>query len=162
MGPWFDPWVKKITWGGNGDPLQYSCLRNSMVKGAWWAIVHGVTKSRPWLNTHTLHCKYFNISSMASKEYNHLVHLFKEAMSSQGVKLKKKKKFLLHDSAHFEETKSDWKFHFENLYIIEKQIIPLSVLCNRWTGHLANEIFFFSKKFIDWMELAKIYICCVC
>ena len=28
---------------------------------------------------------------MASKEYNHLVHLFKEAMSSQGVKLKKKK-----------------------------------------------------------------------
>ena len=26
-------------------PLQYSCLENSMDGGAWWAIVHGVTKS---------------------------------------------------------------------------------------------------------------------
>ena len=30
---------------GNGNPLQYSCLVNSMDKGAWWATVHGVTKS---------------------------------------------------------------------------------------------------------------------
>ena len=29
---------------GNGNPLQYSCLGNSMDRGAWWAIVHGVTK----------------------------------------------------------------------------------------------------------------------
>ena len=31
--------------GGNGNPLQYSCLENSMDRGAWWATVHGVTKS---------------------------------------------------------------------------------------------------------------------
>ena len=31
---------------GNGNPLQYSCLENSMDRGAWWATVHGVTKSR--------------------------------------------------------------------------------------------------------------------
>ena len=30
---------------GNGNPLQYSCLENSMDRGAWWAVVHGVTKS---------------------------------------------------------------------------------------------------------------------
>ena len=30
---------------GNGDPLQYSCLENSMDRGAWRATVHGVTKS---------------------------------------------------------------------------------------------------------------------
>ena len=30
---------------GNDNPLQYSCLENSMDKGAWWAIAHGVTKS---------------------------------------------------------------------------------------------------------------------
>ena len=30
--------------GGNGNPLQYSCLRNPMDKGAWQATVHGVTK----------------------------------------------------------------------------------------------------------------------
>ena len=28
---------------GNGNPLQYSCLENSMDGGAWWATVHGVT-----------------------------------------------------------------------------------------------------------------------
>ena len=31
---------------GNGYPLQYSCLKNSIERGAWWATVHGVTKSR--------------------------------------------------------------------------------------------------------------------
>ena len=31
---------------GNGNPLQYSCLRNPIDRGAWWAIVHGVPKSR--------------------------------------------------------------------------------------------------------------------
>ena len=29
----------------NGYPLQYSCLENSMDRGAWWATVHGVAKS---------------------------------------------------------------------------------------------------------------------
>ena len=32
--------------GGHGNPLQYSCLGNPKDRGAWWAIVHGVTKSR--------------------------------------------------------------------------------------------------------------------
>ena len=31
---------------GNGNPLQYSCLENPMDRGAWWATVHGITKSR--------------------------------------------------------------------------------------------------------------------
>ena len=30
--------------GGNGTPLQYSCLENPMDRGAWWAAVHGVAK----------------------------------------------------------------------------------------------------------------------
>ena len=30
----------------NGNPLQYSCLENSMDRGAWWATVHEVAKSR--------------------------------------------------------------------------------------------------------------------
>ena len=32
--------------GGNGNPLQYSCLENPMDRGAWQATVHGVTKSQ--------------------------------------------------------------------------------------------------------------------
>ena len=31
---------------GNGNPLQYSCLENSMDRGAWWATVRGVAKSQ--------------------------------------------------------------------------------------------------------------------
>ena len=31
--------------GGNGNPLQYSCLKNPMDRGAWQATVHGVAKS---------------------------------------------------------------------------------------------------------------------
>ena len=31
---------------GNGSPLQYSCLRNPMDRGARWATVHGITKSQ--------------------------------------------------------------------------------------------------------------------
>ena len=37
----------------NGTPLQYSCLENPMDGGAWWAAVHGVTKSRPRLSDFT-------------------------------------------------------------------------------------------------------------
>ena len=35
---------------GNGYPLQYSRLRNSMDRGAWQATVHGVAKSWTWLS----------------------------------------------------------------------------------------------------------------
>ena len=38
---------------GNGTPLQYSCLENSMDGGAWWAAVHGVAKSRTRLGDFT-------------------------------------------------------------------------------------------------------------
>ena len=37
-------------WEGNGYPLQFSCLGNSMDRGAWWATVHGVTKSQTGLS----------------------------------------------------------------------------------------------------------------
>ena len=38
---------------GNGNPLQYSCLENPMDRGAWWATIYGVTKSRTRLNDFT-------------------------------------------------------------------------------------------------------------
>ena len=41
---------------GNGNPLQYSCLENTMDRGAWWATVHGVTKSwTPLKPLNTIH-----------------------------------------------------------------------------------------------------------
>ena len=38
---------------GNGNPLQYSRLENSMDRGAWWAAVHGVGKSQTRLSDFT-------------------------------------------------------------------------------------------------------------
>ena len=42
----FDPWSGRSPGEGNGYPLQYSCLENSMDRGAWWATVHRVAQSR--------------------------------------------------------------------------------------------------------------------
>ena len=49
----------------NGNPLQYSCLENSMERGAWWALVHGVKKSDTTepLNTRT-HTHSLQISAL--------------------------------------------------------------------------------------------------
>ena len=39
----------------NGYPLRYSCLENSVDRGAWLATVHGIEKSRTWLNDWRFH-----------------------------------------------------------------------------------------------------------
>ena len=62
---------------GNGNPLQDSCLGNPMDRGAWWATVHGVTKSRTRLNMHTQQqfSTYFKIlgkSNLLSKKSFHV------------------------------------------------------------------------------------------
>ena len=40
------PGLGRSPGGGHGNPLQYSCLVNSMERGAWQATVHGVAKSQ--------------------------------------------------------------------------------------------------------------------
>ena len=47
--------VRSLGWanpleGGNGNPLQYSCLKNLMDRRAWWATVDGVIKRQTQLN----------------------------------------------------------------------------------------------------------------
>jgi len=50
---WECTWLLHSSGEGNGNPLQYSCLENSMDGGAWWAAVHGVTKSQTQLSDFT-------------------------------------------------------------------------------------------------------------
>ena len=40
------PGLGRSPGGAHGNPLQYSCLENRIDRGAWWATVHGVAKSR--------------------------------------------------------------------------------------------------------------------
>jgi len=57
------PGLGRPSGGGNGHPLQYSCLENPMDRGAWWATAHGVARVRCDLGTkppsplkHHFHC----------------------------------------------------------------------------------------------------------
>ena len=52
------PGLGRFPGEGNGNLLQYSCLENSMDRGAWWATVHGVTKSRIRLCLCVLNCNF--------------------------------------------------------------------------------------------------------
>ena len=49
------PGLGRSPGGGHGKPLQYSCLENSMDRGAWYATVHGVTKSQTQLSDQAQH-----------------------------------------------------------------------------------------------------------
>ena len=46
QGMQFDSWIRKFLGEGNGVPLQCSCLRNPMDRGAWGATGHGVAKTQ--------------------------------------------------------------------------------------------------------------------
>ena len=59
------PWSERSSEEGNDSPLQYSCLENSMDRGAWQATVYWVAKSQTWLsNLHFHIC--FQITSYFS------------------------------------------------------------------------------------------------
>ena len=47
------PGSGRSPWKGNGNPLQYSCLENSMDRGPWCDRVHGVPKTWQQLSTHS-------------------------------------------------------------------------------------------------------------
>ena len=63
------PGWERLPGEGNGSSLQYSCLENPMDRGAWQAIVHGITKS--WtqlkrLSTQLLFCSIYFVFTTVS------------------------------------------------------------------------------------------------
>ena len=46
---------------GNGNPLQYPCLRNPLDRGAWRATVHGLAKNWTQMSMHMQHADPFNL-----------------------------------------------------------------------------------------------------
>ena len=55
--------------GGNGNPLQYSCLENPMDRGARWATVHGVTKSWIRLKLFSIHAHSLSLLTKEHQKY---------------------------------------------------------------------------------------------
>ena len=47
----FDPWVRKLPWGGNDNSFLHSYLEKSLVRGDWWTTLLEAAKSWTWLRT---------------------------------------------------------------------------------------------------------------
>ena len=58
-----DPWVGKIPWRRHGNPLQYSCLKDSMDRGAWWTTFYRDAKSWARLSTHLFIWKFWVLAT---------------------------------------------------------------------------------------------------
>ena len=58
--------------GGHANPLQYSCLENTMDRGAWWAAVHRVAKSQTQLKRLSMHAPTVsNVFSNCTYTFKH-------------------------------------------------------------------------------------------
>ena len=71
---WVQSLGRKSPGGGHDNPLQYSCLDNPMDRGAWWATVLGVAKSRMWLKWLSLYARpvlypFFNSDSQLTHHW---------------------------------------------------------------------------------------------
>ena len=66
------PGLERSTRGGQGNPLQYSCLENPMNRGAWQTIVHGVTKSQAQLKQSS------SLAQVVPILASHLYHLMSD------------------------------------------------------------------------------------
>ena len=71
---------------GNGNPLQYSCLENSMDRGAWRATVHGVTKSLSQLSTSTHTYTKENVANSGIKK-NEILQFVTTWVDLEGIML---------------------------------------------------------------------------
>ena len=67
---------------GNGTLLQYSCLENPMDGGAWWATVHGVTKSRTLYVTSTMDVHFAPTKVECCPFYRFFIHVIDAVMNT--------------------------------------------------------------------------------
>ena len=78
-----ETWVQYLGWEdppreGNGNPLQYSCLENSMDRGPWWATFNGVAKSQTRLSDKHI----FMQDRKTSSEFQNFILLFIKGQST--------------------------------------------------------------------------------
>ena len=64
------PGTGRFPGGGNGNPLQYSCLENPMCRGVWGVTVQGVEESQTWLKWLSMHAYEHLIIIMGINSYN--------------------------------------------------------------------------------------------
>ena len=80
------PGSRRSSGEGNGNPLQYSCLENSMDRGIWGATLLGVAKSRTWLSTHYIFSISISNAILLCYHWNHLIFFL--FMERSGIYIK--------------------------------------------------------------------------
>ena len=66
------PWSGRSPGGGPGNPLQYSCLENSLDRGAWWATLNEVKKSQTHVHNvlFSTHSHMFSLLSLSLRGFD--------------------------------------------------------------------------------------------
>ena len=90
---------------GNGNPLQYSCLRNPMGRRAWQTTVHGVTKSWTRLSTQALTHRLTDIT----KKQQVLLHNYILTSSCQNTTTKYEGKVIMFENRNQRRTGGETK-----------------------------------------------------
>ena len=132
----FNPWTRTSPGEGNGYPLLYSCLENSMDRGAWQATVHGSQRVHDWAtNTFTFHFFHAIVCSIKNKNILSTIHL------SLNIAINSKNIF---HEAHFSMYFDSWDYHLQSGYFDNST--TLWYLCvDLW---LTDWIFFSPKEFL--------------
>ena len=91
---------------GHGNPLQYSCLKNPVDRGAWWAIVHGITKSWSRLKRRSMHTHSLSIINVVVRLARGVLTTIPRFLSAITIRKVCKNKGLLpiNYTAHMEMT----------------------------------------------------------
>ena len=79
------PGLGRSPGGGHGNPLHYSCLENSMDRGAWRATVHGVSKSRTQLSDWAWHRMRENTCRSYIRDFISWIYLKKKHNNNKNI-----------------------------------------------------------------------------
>ena len=130
---------------GNGNPLQYSCLENPMGRGAWWAAVHGVAKSRTRLSYFTFTFHFHALEKEMATHCSVLAWRIPRT-GEPGVLPSMGSHRVGHDWSDLAAVAAEFGKHRE-------AFVPLIAHCNDSTLHSASgvlwKIFSFKYKFLN-------------
>ena len=113
------PWLGRSPGEGNGNPLQYSCLKNPMDRGAWQATVHGATRVGHDLVTKAppLYTSTSSISKPQPVSLPYVLHLgSKLSLIISVFKMSRGRLFQSYKFSSSKQLSRTWDFSFFSLF----------------------------------------------
>ena len=133
-----------------GNPLQCSCMENPMDGGSWWAAVHGVAKSRTWLNnftftfhSHALEKDMATQSSvlawripetgepvgLPSMGSHRVGHDWSDSAAAAARTNKHNPKYMFHTRYRQDSNSIKLKLHFQSYFLLQGIFLTLELNC---------------------------------